>query len=95
MNRALQNNTVGVAGLILTESDTARCDDFRIGGPVVRWDDQLDIWRMWYYCRSADFPINLAPAFGTGSIATAISQDGLTWKRIDGPLDRGAVLLPS
>jgi len=82
-------------GLVLGVSSQARCDDFRLGGAVVRWDDQFSCWRMWYYCRSTGFPDGLAPAFGTGKIATAVSQDGVRWERVDGPLEGGAVMEPS
>lgn len=50
---------------------------------------------MWYYCRSSDFPADLAPAFGSGTIATATSSDGVRWQRVEGPLERGAVFAPS
>ena len=82
-------------GLVLGVSGRPRCDDFRIGGAVVRWDDRLSCWRMWYYCRANGFPEGLAPAFGTGTIATAVSQDGIDWERVDGPLPGGAVMGPS
>ncbi len=82
-------------GLILSPSQSLRCDDFRIGGAVVRWDESASCWRMWYYCRSSVFPDTVAPAFGTGAIATAVSEDGVHWHREDGPLAGGAVFLPS
>ena len=83
------------AGLILPPGPAGRCDDRRIGGPVVRWDPTERRWRMWYYGRDATFPKDMAPPFGTGSIATASSTDGLNWTRIQGPLARGAVMVPS
>lgn len=91
----MPNSDRAAAGLILTESDAPRCDDFRVGGPVVRWDDSSNLWRMWYYCRSRNFPDDLAPAFGTGSIATAVSRDGIAWKRVEGCLGQGAVMEPA
>ncbi len=83
------------AGLILRPGPPGRCDDYRIGGPVVRWDAAQQQWRMWYYCRDSGFPADLAPAFGSGSIATALSRDGFSWERVDGPLAGGAVFTPS
>jgi predicted GH43/DUF377 family glycosyl hydrolase len=83
------------AGLVLEPGPTGRCDETRLGGPVIRWDDARARWRMWYYGRSADFPQGLAPEFGTESIATAVSEDGIRWTREDGPLAGGAVLTPN
>jgi len=83
------------AGLILEPGPDGRCDDYRIGGPVVRWDGERRLWRMWYYGRSNRFPADLAPAFGSGSIATAVSEDGFEWSRVDGPLPGGALLMPN
>jgi len=83
------------AGLILPPGPPGRCDDQRIGGPVVRWVPEEQRWRMWYYGRHAGFPKDMAPPFGTGSIAAASSVDGLNWERIGGPLARGAVMVPA
>jgi predicted GH43/DUF377 family glycosyl hydrolase len=83
------------AGLSLPVGPAGRCDDARIGGPVVRWDEALGQWRMWYYCRDNTFPAGMAPAFGSGSLATATSKDGFRWTRVDGPLAGGAVMVPS
>ncbi len=80
-------------GLILGPAAGPRCDDFRLGGPVVHRDE--DRWRMWYYCRANGFAGDVAPAFGTGSVATAVSDDGLRWQREDHHLEGGAVLTPS
>lgn len=80
-------------GLILGPGPAPRCDDFRLGGPVVRRDQ--DRWRMWYYCRATGFAEDVAPAFGTGSVATAVSDDGLRWQREDHHLEGGAVLTAS
>jgi len=82
-------------GLVLGPSESARCDDFRLGGAVVRRDERASCWRMWYYCRSATFPAGVAPAFGSGAIATAVSDDGVNWRREMGPLAGGAVFLPA
>ena len=83
------------AGLVLGTGPEGRCDDARLGGPVVRWDPASDAWRMWYYGRRQDFPADVAPEFGTGRIATATSTDGFHWQRIDGPLEGGAVFEPA
>ena len=82
-------------GLALAPGPLGRCDDARVGGPVVRWDETSGQWRLWYYCRDSAFPTGVAPAFGSGSIATALSEDGLNWRRCDGPLAGGAVLAPN
>jgi len=82
-------------GLMLAQGVKGRCDDDRIGGPIVRWDAAAAQWRLWYYCRDAAFPAEIAPQFGTGRIATAVSDDGLQWSRVDGPLPGGAVFEPS
>lgn len=82
-------------GLVLPPGPMGRCDDDRIGGPVVRWDDDLRLWRMWYYARDRSFPAQIAPAFGSGSLALAHSKDGFAWERIEGPEAKGAVMTPS
>lgn len=82
-------------GLVLGVSEGPRCDDFRLGGAVVRWDPSDGLWRMWYYCRNTDFPAHIAPSFGTGAIATATSSDGVSWERQEGPLAGAAVFAPS
>ncbi len=82
-------------GLSLGPGPAPRCDDFRLGGPVVRWDDAASCWRMWYYCRATGFPDDVAPAFGTGAVATAVSDDAVNWTREDHGLEGGAVLMPS
>ena len=83
------------AGLVLPPGPAGRCDDDRIGGPVIRWDEAIGRWRMWYYGRDAQFPQDVAPTLGSGSITTAVSDDGVHWTREDGPLAGGAVLRPS
>lgn len=92
---AINHDELFRAGLVLPPGPAGRCDDDRIGGPVVRWDPQQRDWRMWHYGRHRGFPAELAPAFGTGSIAMARSDDGVNWSRVDGPLAGGAVLVPS
>lgn len=82
------------AGLVLGPGPDGRCDDAKIGGPFVS-RVRGGAWRMYYYCRSKKFPDGVAPAFGTGSIAMATSDDGLNWSRHDGPLEGGAIMAPS
>ena len=43
------------AGLSLPVGPSGRCDEARVGGPVVRWDAAIGQWRMWYYCRDTSF----------------------------------------
>ena len=95
--RLVRSETDGIfrAGMVLSPGPEGRCDDARVGGPVVRWDASQQQWRMWYYCRSSRFPGDMAPEFGSGSIATAESTDGFRWQRVDGPLAEGAVFTPS
>ena len=59
-------------GLSLGPGPAPRCDDFRLGGPVVRRDAAASCWRLWYYCRASGFPDDVAPAFGTGAAGTMI-----------------------
>jgi predicted GH43/DUF377 family glycosyl hydrolase len=82
-------------GLVLEPARGSRGDSDRIGGPVIRWDDSIDKWRMWYYGRWSGFPQDIAPSLGSGCIMTAVSDDGISWKREDGALAGGAVLRPS
>ena len=80
-------------GLILEPGPVGRCDDYRLGGAIVRRDPVRDIWRMWYYCRDGNFegPSTL----GTGYIAYALSEDGIQWKRQEGSSTLGSVFAPS
>jgi hypothetical protein len=80
-------------GLILAPGPDGRCDDYRVGGAIVDHDPVDALWRMWYYCRDRDFAG--PPTLGTGRIAMATSRDGIVWTRLTGPLDKGAVLVPS
>lgn len=79
-------------GLIMGPGEAGRCDDFRLGGPTVRWVAAEKSWFMWYYARDRQFPEGRAPALGTGRIALAKSKDGITWDRFDGPSGNGAVM---
>lgn len=50
-------------------------------------------WKMWYYGRDPGFdPQVFLP---TGRVGLAISSDGVHWRRVRGPLTRGAVFEPS
>jgi hypothetical protein len=48
---------------------------------------------MWYYGRDAEF--DRAVNLPSGRCGMAVSDDGVNWKRVKGPLTRGAVLEPS
>lgn len=80
-------------GLIFAPSETDRCDSYRLGGAVVDHDALNGLWRMWYYCRDADFAG--PPTLGTGRIALALSRNGIDWERFDGPCAKGSVFEPS
>ncbi|MEM8917390.1 MAG: hypothetical protein AAGE37_00915 [Pseudomonadota bacterium] len=81
-------------GLILGKGPKGRCDDAKNGGPFVVWREDEQLWWLYYYCRSTDFPEGVAPGFGTGSIALAKSRDAINWERFDGPLKGGAIMVP-
>lgn len=50
------------------------------------------IWRMWYYGRDLEFdPLVKLPS---GRCGLAISNDGINWERVQGPLTMGAVFEP-
>ncbi|MEE4454027.1 hypothetical protein [Novosphingobium resinovorum] len=87
-----------VSGLILAAGPAGRCDDHRLGGAVVVHDAAAPpgseaAWRMWYYCRRHDGAG--PPTLGTGTIAMAVSEDGMTWRRHDGTGPHGAVFAPA
>ncbi|MGB5834072.1 MAG: glycosyl hydrolase [Thiohalocapsa sp.] len=78
-------------GLILTPGPAGAWDDARVSGPsVLRNPDGS--WSMWYYGRDSEFDreINLP----TGRCGMAVSDDGLQWRRVAGPLTKGAVFEP-
>lgn len=81
------------SGLIFQASTGDRCDNYRVGGAIVDFDTIARKWRMWYYCRDMDF--GGPPTLGTGYIAHAVSNDGIAWKRVDGPEALGSVLAPN
>lgn len=83
-----------MAGFLLGPGPKGRCDDLKIGIPVPYFDPKTGRWMMWYYCRDREFPSEMAASLGTGRVALAISTDGFRWSRVDGPLEKGAVLVP-
>lgn len=79
-------------GLVLQPGPQGWWDSERVSGPrVLRFGDGT--WKMWYYGRDPSFDreINLP----TGRCGLAISHDGIRWRRVRGPLTRGAVFEPS
>eukprot|EP00931_Biecheleriopsis_adriatica_P117329 TRINITY_DN92858_c0_g1_i1.p1 TRINITY_DN92858_c0_g1~~TRINITY_DN92858_c0_g1_i1.p1 ORF type:complete len:425 (-),score=49.30 TRINITY_DN92858_c0_g1_i1:137-1411(-) len=86
-------------GLIFAPGDegTAWWDARNSASPVVLPpDDDQQHWQMWYYGRAATKWAKGVDAFlPTGRIGTAISSDGVSWKRQRGPLPQGACLDPS
>ncbi|MFZ9995182.1 MAG: hypothetical protein ACO3OV_10810 [Steroidobacteraceae bacterium] len=82
-------------GCILEPSKIVRCDDARVGGPVVRWNADKNRWYLWYYARSQRFAAGLAPAFGTGAIALADSEDGTQFTRVEGKGREAAIFEPA
>lgn len=85
----------GAPGYIFGKGPAGRCDDAANGSPIVKWHAAEGRWWMWYYCRDAAWPKDVAPAFGTGRVALAKSDDGIRWERFDGPLGKGSVMEPS
>ena len=80
-------------GLILEPGPEGRCDDFRLGGAIVRPDPHSGFLHMWYYCRNTTF--DGPSTLGTGFIAHALSEDGFDWKRDDGSGPLKSVFAPS
>ena len=85
----------GRTGLVLGPGPSGRCDDYRVGGAVVDCDPIGGLWRMWYYCRDRAFDPAAPSTLGSGRIALATSPDGISWTRIDGACEHGAVFAPS
>jgi hypothetical protein len=83
----------GQPGFLFNTGPAGRCDDAKVGGAMMRWNPVLEKFCIWYYGRSSGFPVGLAPALGTGSIAMMTSDDGLDWTLYDGPLKGGAVMV--
>jgi len=66
-------------------------DSERVSCPkVLRGED--GVWRMWYYGRDADFDRQIL--LPTGRVGHAISEDGIHWERVRGPLTMGSVFEP-
>lgn len=87
----MTNDSERPAGLLLGPGPAGSWDAERVSGPrVLRGADGR--FRMWYYGRDAEFDreINLP----SGRIGLAVSDDGLRWERVRGPLTKGAVLEP-
>ncbi|WP_071516745.1 glycosyl hydrolase [Geitlerinema sp. PCC 9228] len=85
------NHTTQQPGLILGPGPSQWWDSERVSCPrVLRCSDGM--WRMWYYGRDRNFDrdINLP----TGHCGMAISEDGIHWQRVQGPLTMGAVFEP-
>jgi hypothetical protein len=85
----------GQPGFLFNTGAAGRCDDYKVGGAMMRWNPVLNKFCIWYYGRSTDFPEGMAPALGSGSVALTTSDDGLNWERYDGPLKGGAVMAPN
>ena len=71
----------GQPGFLFNTGSVGRCDDYKVGGAMMRWNPVLDKFCIWYYGRSTDFPAGMAPALGSGSVALTTSEDGLNWER--------------
>ncbi len=82
-------------GKVLGPGPAGRCDDYAVGGGVVRWSDDHGKWLMWYYCRDQGFAKDVAPTLGSGRIALAMSDNGIRWDRFHGPGTGGAIMEPS
>lgn len=82
----------GQPGLIFGPGPEGWWDSERVSSPqVMREADGT--WKLWYYGRDAGFDrsINLP----SGRCGMAVSEDGVNWSRVRGPLTMGAVLEPS
>jgi hypothetical protein len=84
-----------LTGLVFTNGPAGRCDDKRVGDPVVRWVESAGKWYMWYYCRDEAFPKAAPAEIGTGRIALAISHDEKKWERYEGKGFGGSIMEPS
>lgn len=84
-----------IDGLIMGAGPEGRFDDAKVGGPIVVWREDEQMFWMYYYGRHKGFPKDVAPAFGTGSIGLAKSKDGKSWERFEGPLEGGAIFTPN
>ncbi len=82
----------GNAGHLFGVGPAGRCDDAKIGIGVPRWDAAERKFRMWYYCRDAQFAAEAPASLASGRVAMAESADGIHWQRVNGKLTKGAVL---
>ncbi|MGF1487358.1 MAG: hypothetical protein ACFBSE_09635 [Prochloraceae cyanobacterium] len=79
-------------GLIFSANkDKKWWDSEKISSPeVIRCENGT--WKMWYYGRDANFdPLVKLPS---GRCGLAISDNGINWEKIKGPLNMGAVFEP-
>ncbi len=83
------------SGFIFGSGPVGSCDSGKLGGPIVKWHPGEKQWWMWYYCRDAAWPKDVAPGFGTGRVALAKSRDGIVWDRHDGHLALGSIFVPN
>ena len=87
----MSHEHINQPGLVLTPGPEGWWDSERVSSPhVLHFPDGT--WKMWYYGRDASFDrqINLP----TGRCGLAISTDGVSWQRVQGPLTMGAVFEP-
>lgn len=82
-------------GFVFGLGPAGRCDDYRTGIPLTVFDESTQSYKMWYYCRSSEFPADMAPTLSSGRVAYAVSPDGISWTRVDGDQGKGAVFGPS
>lgn len=79
-------------GLVLGPGPAGAWDSERVSCPkVIREPDGR--WRMWYYGRDPAFDREIV--LPTGRVGLAESDDGIHWRRVQGPLTLGAVFEPS
>jgi hypothetical protein len=84
-----------MSGLIFGPGPPGRCDDFRVGGAVVSYDESAENWKMWYYCRNRSYDRPAPPTLGSGRVGLAHSDDGINWTRVAGNQPYGSVLAPA
>ena len=76
------------AGLLFRSGGPGSWDEAGVGNPVVRYylGDDEQRWYMWYTGRSNSCHDIDAVFPSSGSIGLAVSSDGITWSRGDGPI---------
>lgn len=87
----MSHEHINQPGLVLTPGPEGWWDSEQVSSPhVLHFPDGT--WKMWYYGQDASFDrqINLP----TGRCGLAISTDGISWQRVQGPLTMGAVFEP-